>query len=86
MLFVELFLTAKSEELIAGVVKMAPLGRLGEVSDIVGVLAFLVGREGGWVNGQVIRVSGGYSCVGSCYDTLAPHDATEAPLRAAACV
>jgi len=41
--------------------KTAPLGRLAEVSDIVGVVAFLVGREGCWVNGQIIRVNSGYS-------------------------
>jgi 3-oxoacyl-[acyl-carrier protein] reductase len=57
----ELFLKGKSDELIAGIVKMAPLGRLGEVSDIVGVVAFLVGREGAWVNGQIIWVNGGYA-------------------------
>jgi 3-oxoacyl-[acyl-carrier protein] reductase len=57
----ELFLKGKSEEVIAGIVKMAPLGRLGEVDDIVGLVAFLVGREGGWVNGQIIRVNGGYA-------------------------
>jgi 3-oxoacyl-[acyl-carrier protein] reductase len=57
----DLFLKGKSEELIAAIVKMAPLGRLGEVDDIVGVVAFLVGREGGWINGQIIRVNGGYA-------------------------
>jgi 3-oxoacyl-[acyl-carrier protein] reductase len=57
----ELFLKGKSEELIAEIAKMGPLGRIGEVDDIVGVVAFLVGREGGWVNGQIIRVNGGYA-------------------------
>jgi 3-oxoacyl-[acyl-carrier protein] reductase len=57
----ELFLKGKSEELIAEIAKMGPLGRIGEVDDIVGVVAFLVGRAGGWVNGQIIRVNGGYA-------------------------
>jgi 3-oxoacyl-[acyl-carrier protein] reductase len=57
----DLFLNGKSEELIAAIGKMAPLGRLGEVDDIVGVVSFLAGREGGWINGQVIRVNGGYT-------------------------
>jgi 3-oxoacyl-[acyl-carrier protein] reductase len=57
----DLFLQGKSEELIANIAKMAPLGRLGEVDDIVGIVSFLAGPEGGWVNGQVIRVNGGYT-------------------------
>ncbi len=38
-----------------------PLGRIGEVADIVGIVSFLVGPEGGWVNGQVLRVNGGFA-------------------------
>jgi 3-oxoacyl-[acyl-carrier protein] reductase len=56
-----LFLQGKSAELIAAISKMAPLGRIGEVEDIVGIVSFLAGREGGWINGQVIRVNGGYT-------------------------
>ena len=56
-----LFLDGKSDELIAHIAKMAPLGRIGEIEDIVGIVSFLVGREGNWVNGQVIRVNGGYA-------------------------
>ena len=56
----ELFLNGKSKELIATISKMAPLGRLGEVEDIVGIVSLLAGPEGGWINGQVIRVNGGY--------------------------
>jgi len=57
----ELFLKGKSEEQIAGIGKLAPLGRIGEVTDIVGMVSFLVGPEGGWVNGQVLRVNGGFA-------------------------
>jgi 3-oxoacyl-[acyl-carrier protein] reductase len=57
----DLFLKGKSEELIATISKMAPLGRLGEVDDIVGIVSFLAGPEGGWINGQVLRVNGGYT-------------------------
>jgi len=39
---------------------MVPLGRIGEVGDIDVVVAFLVSKEGGWINGQVLRVNGGY--------------------------
>ena len=57
----DMFLQGKSDELIAAIAKMAPLGRIGEVDDIVGVVSFLVGRDAGWINGQVIRVNGGYA-------------------------
>ncbi len=55
----ELFLGDKSEEQIAAVTKMIPLGRLGEPEDIARVVSFLVGPDGGWVNGQVLRANGG---------------------------
>ena len=55
----DLFLGDKSEEQIAAVTKMIPLGRLGEPEDIARVVAFLVGPDGGWVNGQVLRANGG---------------------------
>ncbi len=55
----ELFLGDKSEEQVAAVTKMIPLGRLGEPEDIARVVAFLVGPDGGWVNGQVLRANGG---------------------------
>ena len=35
------------------------LGRMGEPEDIAGVVAFLAGHEGGWVNGQSIIANGG---------------------------
>jgi 3-oxoacyl-[acyl-carrier protein] reductase len=57
----DLFLKGKSDELIATISKMAPLDRLGEVNDIVGIVSFLAGPEGAWMNGQVIRVNGGYT-------------------------
>ena len=55
----ELFLGDKSEEQVAAVTKMIPLGRLGEPDDIARVVAFLVGPDGGWLNGQVLRANGG---------------------------
>ena len=55
----ELFLGDKSEEQVAAVKKMIPLGRLGEPEDIARVVAFLAGPDGGWVNGQVLRANGG---------------------------
>ena len=55
----KLFLDGKSQQLIDAMVKDIPLGRLGEPADIEGVVSFLAGPDGGWVNGQVIRANGG---------------------------
>jgi NAD(P)-dependent dehydrogenase (short-subunit alcohol dehydrogenase family) len=40
---------------------MAPLERLGEPTDIAGAVSFLLGPDGGWVHGQVLRVNGGFA-------------------------
>ncbi|MFM0058482.1 SDR family oxidoreductase [Paraburkholderia phytofirmans] len=55
----ELFLKGKTEEQIDTFAKMAPLERLGQPEDIAGVVSFLVGPDGRWVNGQVLRANGG---------------------------
>ncbi|CNI31397.1 SDR family oxidoreductase [Yersinia mollaretii] len=55
----DLFLNGKSPELIEKMAKMAPLERLGTPEDIAAAVAFLVGKEGGWINGQVLRANGG---------------------------
>jgi 3-oxoacyl-[acyl-carrier protein] reductase len=54
-----LFLDGKAQATIDRIASMAPLGRLGEPADIAAVVAFLAGADGGWVNGQVLRVNGG---------------------------
>lgn len=55
----ELFLTGKSDEQVQQIAQSAPLGRLGQPDDIAGVVAFLAGPDGAWVNGQVLRANGG---------------------------
>jgi 3-oxoacyl-[acyl-carrier protein] reductase len=54
-----LFLNGKSDEQVEHFAKMAPLERLGRPEDIAGVVSFLVGPDGAWVNGQVLRANGG---------------------------
>ena len=56
----ELFLKGKSDALIAELVKMNPLERLGEPEDFARVVSFLAGPEGGWINSQVLQVNGGF--------------------------
>ena len=55
----ELFLTGKSAELIERMAKMSPIERIGTPEDIASVVSFLVGPDGGWINGQVLRANGG---------------------------
>jgi 3-oxoacyl-[acyl-carrier protein] reductase len=55
----DLFLNGKSPELIERLAKMSPLERLATPEDIASVVAFLVGPDGGWINGQVLRANGG---------------------------
>ena len=55
----ELFLKGKTQEQIDHFAKMPPLERLGQPEDIAGVVSFLAGPDGAWVNGQVLRANGG---------------------------
>ncbi len=55
----DLFLSGKSDELINKLANMSPKERLGTPQDIAAVVAFLLGPDGEWVNGQVLRANGG---------------------------
>jgi 3-oxoacyl-[acyl-carrier protein] reductase len=55
----KLFLDGKPQSLVDELTKMAPLERLGQPQDIADSVAFLVGPDGGWINGQTIRPNGG---------------------------
>jgi 3-oxoacyl-[acyl-carrier protein] reductase len=55
----DLFLKGKPQTVIDQMAKAAPLERLGTPEDIAGVVAFLAGPDGAWVNGQVLRANGG---------------------------
>lgn len=49
---------------MAKIVRNYPLRRIGQVTDVAPVVAFLASDGAGWVTGQVMSVSGGYSMVG----------------------
>lgn len=55
----DLFLVGKPQEVVDRIAQSTPLQRLGQPDDIANVVAFLVGTDGGWVNGQVLRANGG---------------------------
>lgn len=46
-------------EFVEGLKKMTAMGRIGQIEEIVNVVAFLAGPEASWVTGQNIRVNGG---------------------------
>lgn len=50
-----------SEPMAAAIAAMHPLGRLGEADDAAALGAFLLGREAGWLTGQVVGLDGGRS-------------------------
>ena len=55
----KLFLDGKPQTVIDELSKMAPLERLGQPEDIADLVAFLVGPDGAWINGQTLRANGG---------------------------
>lgn len=44
------------------IIGRTPLGRLAEISDIVPVVRFLLGPDGGFITGQTVVVDGGITC------------------------
>lgn len=54
-----LFLAGKDEQTIAAMANMSPMNRLGQPSDVAGVVSFLASPAGRWINGQVLYVNGG---------------------------
>ncbi|MFS7915613.1 putative short-chain dehydrogenase/reductase SDR, NAD(P)-binding domain superfamily [Helianthus anomalus] len=56
----EMFFEGKSEEMVNRIVEENPLGRLGVPEDVAPLVGFLVSDAGEWVNGQIVRVNGGY--------------------------
>jgi len=55
----ELFLGGKTKEQIEQFSKAPLLERLGQPEDIANVVSFLAGPDGGWINAQVLRATGG---------------------------
>ncbi len=57
----ELFLSGKTEAQVDQLRKLPPLERLGQPDDIAGVVSFLAGPDGAWVNAQILRANGGFA-------------------------
>nr|ALT06547.1 short-chain type dehydrogenase/reductase-like protein [Acer truncatum] len=56
----EMFFAGKTEEMVKRTIEQCPHGRLGETKDVAPVVGFLATDASEWINGQVIRVNGGY--------------------------
>lgn len=56
----ELFFAGKTEETVKRLADASPLGRLGEPKDVTQIVGFLATDAGEWINGQIIRVNGGF--------------------------
>ncbi len=56
----ENWLKGKAEQTLKMIADLSPFERLGTPADIANVVSFLISREGEWVNGQIIRVNGGF--------------------------
>ncbi|KAL0925891.1 hypothetical protein M5K25_004265 [Dendrobium thyrsiflorum] len=55
-----MFYAGKTEEKVKAASELSPMGRLGEPRDVAPIVGFLASDAGEWVNGQVIRINGGY--------------------------
>ncbi|KAL4591794.1 hypothetical protein LXL04_004765 [Taraxacum kok-saghyz] len=56
----ELFYEGKTEAMVNMVIEQCPLGRLGVPEDVAPLVGFLASDAGEWINGQVVRVNGGF--------------------------
>jgi len=55
----EAFLKATPADEQRQLAELAPLKRLGSVDDVAGIVAFLLGPTGRWINGQTVHANGG---------------------------
>lgn len=51
-----------TEAQIARIVRRTPLGRLGIMEDMLGMIRFLISEEASFITGQTIAIDGGLSC------------------------
>ncbi|HYC53864.1 MAG TPA: SDR family NAD(P)-dependent oxidoreductase [Candidatus Binatia bacterium] len=54
----------KGDRIIEGMARAIPMGRIGQPTDIAGVVAFFLSHDAGYVTGQVLSVSGGLTMAG----------------------
>ena len=47
------------EQMLATIIGMTPLGRIGEPSDVAKAVLLLASDDAGWITGQIVDASGG---------------------------
>ncbi|KLO19686.1 NAD-P-binding protein [Schizopora paradoxa] len=57
----DMFRKDKPEQLIKFFENLHPQKRLGQPDEVSGIVALLAGPGGSWINGQTVKVNGGYS-------------------------
>jgi 3-oxoacyl-[acyl-carrier protein] reductase len=55
----DLLMSGRSPEMLERLAQMNPMERLGTTEEIAAAVAFLVGPDGTWINGQTLRANGG---------------------------
>ncbi|ANB15623.1 Sps19p [Sugiyamaella lignohabitans] len=56
----DLFINGNSDQSIGMIKNLTPAKRLGQPDDIAKVLAFIASPDSAWINGQTIKVNGGF--------------------------
>jgi NAD(P)-dependent dehydrogenase (short-subunit alcohol dehydrogenase family) len=49
------------QQRVKTILRMYPLGRLGEPEDLAAAISFLASDEAAWITGQVLSVNGGFA-------------------------
>jgi 3-oxoacyl-[acyl-carrier protein] reductase len=52
--------TFSTEQMLDGVRALTPLGRLGTVEEVAGVIVFLCSPDAGFIHGEVVEINGGF--------------------------
>ena len=50
-----------SKDKLRQIIRRTPIGRVGKVTDMLGLINFLLSKEASFISGQIILVDGGLS-------------------------
>jgi 3-oxoacyl-[acyl-carrier protein] reductase len=62
LIHTDMITDAFSEEELSSIVEDIPAGRMGTPEEIAALVAFLVSKEAGYINGQIISPNGAWHC------------------------
>jgi NAD(P)-dependent dehydrogenase (short-subunit alcohol dehydrogenase family) len=55
-----MLMTGLRPEVLEGMLKQTPLGRIAEPEEIAGTVVFLASQHAGYITGATINISGGF--------------------------